>query len=101
MTKSTMKSINHRFDVTGSIGDLPRLGRPRNGRSDENIKLVANQIAETPTKSTRRLGLKTGLSRSTVTRILPKNLHFKSYVPTLVQELNEDDIVVCTTPNGG
>ena len=43
-----------RFRKQGSVCDLPKSGRPRKARSDENRQRVAESMAEDPSTSVRR-----------------------------------------------
>lgn len=87
----TVIRINSTFDETGSVADRPRSGRPRSGRSDENVQTVQEIITKEPTTSTRRLSAESQIKHSSVYRILKKDLKFKSTIPTLCHALNEDD----------
>jgi hypothetical protein len=91
VSRQTVVKINDKFDQTGSVRDLPKSGRPRTGRSDENLFEVTQKVLQSPQKSTRRMSAETGISHSSVARIMKKDLKFKSFIPRLVQELNEDD----------
>jgi hypothetical protein len=91
VSRNSIVRINSNFDKTGTVSDLPRSGRPRTGRSEENIVMVSNKISQSPGKSTRRMSAETAISQSSVERILRDDLKLKSYVPCLVQELSEDD----------
>ena len=62
VTSKTTININ-RFDETGSVQDLPRSGRARTARSQENTAIVQTAIEESPTTSTRRLTAEMGISQ--------------------------------------
>lgn len=91
VTAATVIRINKNFTDTGSVADLPRTGRPKTGRSEDNVERVRDAIAQAPTTSTRRLSAELGIKRTSVYRILKKDLKFKSTIPVLCQFLNEDD----------
>ena len=51
---NAIRSIVRRFEQQGVVTDLPRTGRPRNVRTDENRERVRESVEETATTSTRR-----------------------------------------------
>lgn len=91
VTAATVIRINKNFSDTGSVADLPRAGRPKTGRSEDNVQRVREAIALAPTTSTRRLSAELGVKHTSVYRILRRDLKFKSTIPVLCQFLNEDD----------
>ena len=50
---NAIRSIVRRFEQQGAVTDLPRTGRPRNVRTDENRERVRESVEETATTSTR------------------------------------------------
>eukprot|EP00731_Ephydatia_muelleri_P021619 Em0014g210a len=57
-----------------------------------NIATIGNTMAATPTTSIRRLQAQNpGVTRSSIQRILKKDLGMHGYRASLVQELKEDD----------
>jgi len=80
-----------KFQVTGSVHDGQRTGRFKTGRSDENIAAVAQSVAEELSTSIFRCSQELGLHKSTVWRILHKDLHLRSYKIQLTQELKPRD----------
>lgn len=88
----TIARVNNQFDELGHVlkKDIP--GRPRSARSEENENKILQQIHDngrTP-MSSRRLSSVTGISRSTVLRLL-HDMKVKPYIPRLIHELSEDD----------
>ena len=82
---NAIRSIVSRFEQQGAVTDLPRTGRPRNVRTDENCKRVRESVEETATTSTRRRSTELGISRSSLRRILHslKLFPYKVQMPTL------------------
>ncbi len=74
--------------------DLARSGRPKTGRSDENIEGVVEALADDRTQTLEQLALAVDVSHSTVHRILWKDLHlFKKcakFVPKVLTQENKD-----------
>ena len=75
---------------------LRNLNKGRSGhsvtqRNSETINHVQSIIIENDTKSTRKLASETGLSRTTVQKILKKNLDMKSYSAKVTQQLSAAD----------
>ena len=91
VTRKHVTKVNRKFDETGSVVDLPRSGRRRTGRSDENIATVQAIVDETPKTSLRNMTRQSGIKRGTTLYVLKKDLSLKSYISTLCQGLHEDD----------
>ena len=68
-----------------------RSGHPVTHRNPVNINHVESLILENDTKSTRKLASETGLSRTTMQKILKKDLGLKSYTAKVTQQLSECD----------
>lgn len=82
------------FAEYGTVGDSRRTGRPRTGRSAENIDAVRQSVEENPETSTRRRSSQLQLSDRTLRRILKHDLHLFPYKIQLVQKLNPEDFVL-------
>ena len=85
----TIARVNNQFDELGHVlkKDIP--GRPRSARSEENENKILQQIHDngrTP-MSSRRLSSVTGISRSTVLRLL-HDMKVKPYIPRLIHVSN-------------
>ena len=87
---NAIRSIVRRFEQQGAVTDLPRTGRPRNVRTDENRERVREIVEETATTSTRRRSTELGISRSSLRRIL-HSLQLFPYKVQMVQELKPAD----------
>ena len=87
ISKNTVQAIADKFYQTGSVHDLPRSGRPRTGRSTDNIAAVSESVRESPSTSVRHRSQELGISRATVHRILKIDLQPHPYKVQLRQEL--------------
>lgn len=79
-----------KFDLTGSICNAPKTGRPKTVTTEDNEMLVAQSYVQSPKKSKIRASLEIGISRRSVSRIM-KKLGLKMYILRLVHGLLEDD----------
>ena len=52
-SETTVRALVKKFKETGSVHDVPRSGRPRTARTEENVNAVAADVAANPTTSTR------------------------------------------------
>ena len=89
-SRKTIYRIRHKFDATGSVLNVKSTGRPKSVTTDENKELVAQAVAHSPGKSSRRTSLELDISQTSVIRIL-KSLKWKPYRPQLVQGLLAGD----------
>ena len=60
---NAIRSIVRRFEQQGAVTDLPRTGRPRNVRKDENRERLRESVEETATTLTRRRSTELGISQ--------------------------------------
>lgn len=81
-----MQSLIARFVETGLLGDLKKSPRPRTARSSENVAAVAESVRETLGTSIRHRSQKLNISRTSLQRILTKDLHLQAYKIQLCQE---------------
>jgi hypothetical protein len=63
-----------KFNDTGSTTDRTRIGGPRSIRNETTIQRVAASVTEDNQTSTRKRTTQLGLSRSSLQRILNKDL---------------------------
>lgn len=91
LTSSTVKRLIKKFRETGSISDLRHSGRPSTSRSTQNIEAVRESVAESPGTSIRHRGQELDISRSSLQRIVTKDLHLHAYKVQLAQELKPTD----------
>lgn len=76
---------------TGFIVDAPRRERARTVRTPEHIEAVAESVRENPSTSTRHRSQELNISRTSLRRILRKDLGMTPYKVQLVQELKPHD----------
>ena len=91
-SKSTMFNLVSKFEVTGSVLNAPKEGRPRTVCSPENkdIVIVAAAFLHSPKKSIRQALKELNISQTSLHRIL-HDIGLKPYRPHLLHALNEDD----------
>jgi len=80
-----------RIRQTGSLLDKATRSRTHLVRSTENIAAVAQSVLEQPSTSTRHRSQNLNISRTSLRRILNKDLVMKPYKVQLVQELKPHD----------
>lgn len=90
-SKTAITKLIEKFERTGSVTDVKTALRPRSGRSAENIAAVEENVADDARTSIRRRAQQLDLSRSTVQRILTKDLHLHAYKIQLTQTLKPAD----------
>lgn len=78
-------------DGREQIEDDFRSGRPKDGRSDENVRKVADALKADKCLSTRLIEDMTGISKDTVHRILVEDLHKKKVCARFVPHQLTDD----------
>ena len=76
---------------TGSVVDAQRSGRPKSGRSEENIRVLEEAYALSQGKSIRRAAVELEISRSSIQRILRKDIKAFPYKLQTVHKLEEED----------
>ena len=86
-SKLTIRHLLEKFRETGSVGDKNKghSGQPRSARTANNSETVRRRLEVSPRKSTRRLSQETHLSRTTVRRIMHRDLHLFSYKIQILQ----------------
>ncbi|CAK9813904.1 Transposable element Tc3 transposase [Anthophora plagiata] len=80
-----------RVRETGSLLNKTTRVRTRPVRSTENIAAVAQSVREQPSTSTRHRSQELNISRTSLRRILHKDLGMNAYKVQLVQELKPHD----------
>ena len=89
--RSTIWRLDKKLDATGSCGDGLRSGRPKKARSDEKIAGAKKIFVNGSDTSIRDGALKLNVSKSSVQRILTKDMGKHFYHPLTVQELKDPD----------
>ena len=90
LAQKTVGKTVSRFMRYGTVKDRPKSGRPKEVTDHESSLNVALSFVENPRTSLRQVSVETGVSRSSVLRIM-QLAKFHPYKVKLVQELNEDD----------
>ncbi|CAH1985567.1 unnamed protein product [Acanthoscelides obtectus] len=89
--ETTIGRLVRKFEATGSVANLPGSGRPRSVRTPENIAVVKESVRDDPKQSTTRRSQELGISRTSLLRILHKDLNVHAYKIQLTQELRRAD----------
>lgn len=76
---------------TGTIIDKPTRDKPKTVRTTENIAAVAESVRESPGTSVKHRSQQLNISKSSLRRILHKDLGMTPYKVQLVQELKPRD----------
>ena len=95
--KSTLCNLIKRIDETGNIDRQKGSGRPRSARTATNIQAVGDLICSQEdrpgtSKSPREIERETGIPRSSIRRIVKKDLRLKTFRRRQVQLLSDADI---------
>ena len=90
-TRQPIYAIHRKFMETGSVVDAQRSGRPRSGRSEENIRILEEAYALSQGKSIRRAAVELEISRSSIQRMLRKDFKAFPYKLQTVHKLEEED----------
>jgi len=90
-SRNTVVNLIEKFEVSGSLLTAKSSGRSRTGRLNENIATVSASVDESPSTSIRHRAQQLDISRSSVQRILTKDLHLRAYKIQLTQELQPAD----------
>jgi len=89
---STVQHVVHQFRTTGSVRRLIRRHRGRSTSRQQAVGLVQQAVSqEGGATSTRRLSRETGVSRTTVQRVLHTDLGLHPYKLQLVHKLLRGD----------
>ena len=88
-SRPSLKAWYDKFMETGSVGDKQRCGRPKT--ADETVERIQEAYAHSPTKSIRMASRQLQVPRSTVHRILHKQLGMRAYKVQLLQKLEPND----------
>ena len=74
LTSSTVKRLIEKFREVGSVRDVKHTGRPKTSCSNVNVEAVRESVAENPRTPIRRYGHELQITRSSLQRILTKDL---------------------------
>ncbi|KAG2458030.1 S12A7 protein, partial [Polypterus senegalus] len=90
VSHATVSKLLAKFRETGSVLDLPKCGRMKTVTNEETSVAVLASFSKSPQRSTRRMSLESGISRTSLRRILATH-KWHPYKLELLQHLNEDD----------
>lgn len=90
----SIKSWYAKFQVRGSVCDNERTGRPR--VNQDTVDAVRHAFLQNPRKSVRKASRELQIPRSTVHKILKKELKFLAYKLQVVQKLEQNDFPLRT-----
>ena len=89
-SRPSIRLWDKKFMETGTVFDARWSGRPR--ASEENIERVRQAFQRSPMKSIRTAARQLELPRSTVHKILHKNLRLYAYKVQMLQALQPNDM---------
>ena len=91
-TAMTIRNLVAKFERQDRLRMMyPIVKRPQSARKEASIASIKNTITEFPTTSQRRLSAENHIPKSTIQRILKKDLHLKPFIPALIHQLIEDN----------
>ncbi|KAF2345053.1 Protein of unknown function DUF4817 [Trinorchestia longiramus] len=90
-SKNTTKSVYRKFTDTGNVNDKQRSGRLKSTRTEAVIERVSASVTDNPKASIRKRSTQLSISRSTLNRILKKDLKLYPYKIKLTQQLLPND----------
>ena len=93
--RTTIYRLVAKFRETGGVRDNHRCnsGRRRSAINEENIELVRDRLEASPRKSTRRLSQEKAISRSSVLRIIHKEINAYPYKIQILQHQTDHNKV--------
>lgn len=90
INQSTVSRLLKKFEVTGSVKDSPKTGRPRNATGGDKALDILLAVRENPIQSSRVLAATFDVSHQSIKNLFKREkLH--PYKLQLLHELNEDD----------
>jgi transposase len=93
ITHDTVTKLVAKFKKNGSVDDQRRSGRPRTAGTEECATMVLSALSKSPRKSSGRLSAETGISQSSIARIV-KEQKWHPYKLQMRQHLSEDNRTV-------
>jgi len=89
--KCTVLRLIKKIETTGSVATVKSPGRNRTQRIAQQIAVVQQRVTVSPVKSIHRRSQQLSIPRSSLQRILSKDLHMHAYEIQLVQQLQTAD----------
>ena len=77
--RTAIQKLLDKFELLGQVSDLKIKTRSRRSRTTDNILAVAQSVEENPGLSIPRRSLELGIPRTSLHRILHKDLSLKAY----------------------
>ena len=90
-SKMKIKRIIEKFDKDGSVITGRAKGLIYKSGKEMKNERVRQHLERNPSSSTRECSKATGMSQTTVNRILKKEFHMKPYKYTILQEIKDSD----------
>ena len=90
ISHATVVKTVQRFELTGSVRNRSKSGRPKSAKDDEHALDILQSFEENPHTSLRKVAQDQEVHFISVRNVLKKN-KLKPYKIHLLQELNEDD----------
>ena len=90
-TDKTIRNIHKKAAEDGELEDEHRSGRSRSATSDEMLDHLRTSVSREPQKSVRRRSRELQVSKTSVQRMLKRDLGLYPYRPRLLQELSDED----------
>lgn len=91
LSESLIRAWVRKFESTGSTLNQKPKGPQRTKRSEETVNEVGASVLRNPGQSTRKRSAELSVSRTTLRRILKKDLKLHPYKLQLVQHLKPND----------
>lgn len=88
-TRVTLKKWEKKAFSSGSVLDLPRVGRPITRLV--HVERVVESVEHSPIKPSRKRSSELSIPRTTLRKIMIKDLKLKPYRPKFVNELSDSD----------
>ena len=73
ITHDTVAKLISKFKKTGNVADQQRSGPRRTATDEDTTAKIVTALTRSPRKSTRQLSAESGVSRSSIRRILKAN----------------------------
>lgn len=89
--RSIIYHVIENFEKRYTLGEVPRVGRPRSVRTTSHIEAVRVSVGESPGTSVRRRAQELNVSKTSLWKMMRKDLLFFPYKIQLVQELKDTD----------
>src|ERR1700712_2636076 len=89
--RTAIRKLVRKFELLGQVTDVKNKTRARRSRTVENIAVVAESVEKSPNLSIPRRSLELDIPKTSLHRILHKDLGLKAYTVQLTQEFKPAD----------